>query len=221
MAADETPEFEAGKAGASARREHQRRLANREARTRLKHRRIGGILLALQDAPANEQAWARGAEGEERVARRLTKLCGGRVILLHDRGIAGSRTNIDHIAVAPSGVWVIDTKRYKGKVSVVKPLLGPEKLVIAGRDKSSLADGLGRQVAAVEAATAGLGFHVPVRGAFCFVDAELPMLWRRTFRDYRLLHPRGLARRMNARGELAAGQVQVVAAQLASRFPAA
>ena len=221
MAADEPPEFETGTAGASARREHQRRLANREARTRLKHRRLGGVLLALQDAPANEQAWARGASGEERVARRLTKLCGGRVILLHDRGIAGSRTNIDHIAVAPSGVWVIDTKRYKGKVSVVKPLFGPEKLVIAGRDKSSLADGLSRQVVAVEAATAGLGFHVRVRGAFCFVDAELPILGGRTFRDYRLLYPRGLARRMKARGGLDPDQLQLVAAHLASRFPAA
>src|SRR5688572_673792 len=122
MGANEPPEFEHGTAGASARREHDRRKATRQARTRLKHRWIGGLLLALREAPVHERAWARGAEGEERIARRLAKLLGSNgVVLMHDRRLPGSRTNIDHIAVAPSGVWVIDAKRYKGKVSVVKP----------------------------------------------------------------------------------------------------
>jgi nuclease-like protein len=38
--------------------------------------------------------------------------------------VSTSRANIDHIAIAPSGVWVIDSKRYKGRVSVSRPLLG-------------------------------------------------------------------------------------------------
>jgi hypothetical protein len=123
--------------------------------------------------------------------------------------------------VAPSGVWVIDTKRYKGKVSVVNPLLHPPKLLIAGRDKSALADALARQVAAVQAATADLGFDVPVRGVLCFVDAELPLLGTLSFRGYPLLYVRPLARRIRSRGGLATEQCEVVAACLASRFPAA
>jgi hypothetical protein len=220
-APDDNSQLDAGRAGDSARREYARRKANREARTRLKHRRIGGLLLALQGAPAHERVWDHGAEGEERVARRLAKLCGNGVILLHDRGIFGSRTNIDHIAVAPSGVWVIDTKRYKGKVRVVKPLLGNAKLTIAGRDKSTLADGLARQVAAVQAAVGGLGFDLRVAGAFCFVDAELPLLGSSTFRGFPLLYPRPLARRVRRGGGLSPDQVAAVAAHLASRFPAA
>jgi hypothetical protein len=51
-----------------------------------------------------------------------------------DRRIRRSRANIDHIAVASSGIWVIDAKRYNGKVEVRKPLLGTPKLIIAGRD---------------------------------------------------------------------------------------
>ena len=67
----------------------------------------------MQDAPQHERSWARGAGGEELVARALAKHCPD-VAVLHDRRIPGSRANIDHIAVAATGVWVIDTKRYKG-----------------------------------------------------------------------------------------------------------
>ena len=34
---------------------------------------------------------------------------------------AGKRSNIDHLAIAPFDVYVIDGKRYKGKVEVRKP----------------------------------------------------------------------------------------------------
>jgi len=67
--------------------------------------------------------WARGAAGEERVAAILAKHLHASVVVLHDRRIPGTRANIDHIAVAPSGVWVIDAERYKGKLAVTRPRL--------------------------------------------------------------------------------------------------
>jgi hypothetical protein len=220
-APDETPDFETGTAGASARREHQRRRASREAGTRRKHPRIGGLLLSLRDAPAPEQAWARGEQGEEQLARRLAKHLADGTVLLHDRRMPSSRANIDHIAVAPSGVWVIDAKRYRGKVAVSKPLFGEAKLRIAGRDRSRLADGLAQQVAAVQAVIPDIGVEVPVHGALCFVDGDLPMLGTITFRGYPLVYPRALARRINAKGGLPREQLHTVAARLSSGFPAA
>ena len=62
--------------------------------------------------------------------------------MLHDRRIPGTRANLDHLVVAPSGIWVVDAKRYEGKVAIAKPLLGEAKLTIGGRDKSTLVDGL-------------------------------------------------------------------------------
>nr|WP_284289233.1 hypothetical protein [Angustibacter aerolatus] len=56
---------EAGTAGASARREHERRSAKREARIRADHPRLGGVILALTDDPQSTTAWAVGARGEE------------------------------------------------------------------------------------------------------------------------------------------------------------
>src|SRR4051794_11671365 len=180
-----------GTAGASARREHERRRANREKRTREKHPVIGGALLALRDDPSHERVWARGAGGEEHVARELAKRLNEGILVLHDRRIPGSRANIDHIAVAPSGVWVIDSKRYKGKVAIETPLLGKAKLTVAGRDQTKLIDGLARQVELVKAAIAP---EVPVHGALCFVDADLPVVFKLTFHGFPILYPRQLAK---------------------------
>jgi hypothetical protein len=53
----------------------------------------------------------------------------------------------DHIAIAASGVNVIDSKRCKyRKVRVATPLIGSATLTIDGRDKSKLSTHLPRQV---------------------------------------------------------------------------
>lgn len=214
-------EFDAGVAGASARREGERRKANRERRIRERNPRLGGAIVALSGEPTHERAWAYGATGEELVAEKFAKSLTAGVVVLHDRRVRGSRANIDHIAVAPSGIWVIDTKRYKGRVAVVKPLFGSTKLTIAGRDKSGLVVGLDKQVALVAAAVDDIAPEVPVHGALCFVDAELPWFGTVVFGGFPMLHPRGLVKRINKSGPLAADEVQVLASELAVHFPPA
>jgi hypothetical protein len=104
-----------GTPGASARREYERRKAKREARIREKHPKLGGLILAMTDEPQSTTAWDTGAVGEERVGQRLNELASDTMPVLHDRRIPGTRANIDHIAVTPTGVYVIDPKRYKGR----------------------------------------------------------------------------------------------------------
>jgi hypothetical protein len=211
-------DIDLGTPGASARREHARRRANRERRTRDRHPRIGGLLLALRDEPQDELAWGRGALGEEVVAKELARYVNNDVTVLHDRRVPGTRANIDHIAIAPSGVWVIDTKRYKGKVAVNRPLFGSSKLTIAGRDKSELCAGLAKQVALVAPAVAEVVPAAPVRGAMCFVDAELPLLRTLTFDDLPMLNPKRLAKRINAAGPLTPDVCRQLRTALAARF---
>ncbi len=151
----------------------------------------------------------------------LAKYLNDGVVLLHDRRIPRSRANIDHIAVAPSGVWVIDAKRYKGKVAVSRPLFGQPTLTINGRDKSKLVDGLAKQVALVKAVMVEVAPEVPVHGALCFVDGDLPMVMKLSFGGYPLLYARPLAKRINAPGWLAEGRVRAIAGELATRFPSA
>ncbi|MGN6132438.1 MAG: hypothetical protein ACTHOK_19050, partial [Nocardioidaceae bacterium] len=62
-----------GQPGASARREHERRRANREATVRAAHPRLGGVILALSSDPQSTTAWATGAVGEEKLGARLNE----------------------------------------------------------------------------------------------------------------------------------------------------
>jgi hypothetical protein len=103
-------------------------------------------------------------------------------------------------------------------VAVSAPLLGRAKLTLAGRDKSALAEGLARQVEVVRACVAEHGDDVPVRGAMCFIDGELPMLRTLTFEGWPLLYPKAMAKLLNATGPLDAASIRDLASSLAQRF---
>ena len=63
-------------------------------------------MLALTDDPQSTRAWARGARGEEELAAAVAEVPGVRV--LHDRRVPGTRGNLDHLVLAPAGVFVVD-----------------------------------------------------------------------------------------------------------------
>jgi hypothetical protein len=223
----EPEDLDLGTAGAGARRQLERRKALREAKTRAAHPRVGGLMLRFQDPPQGERAWEDGAIGEEAVAAHLAGRCPD-VVVLHDRRMPGSRANIDHIAIAPSGVWVIDAKRYKGRIEVRKPLFGEAKLVINGRDKTKLVAGLKRQVDAVRAALAIIEKEPPVGGCFCFVNPDgqaggsgIPLLRTPEIDGFRLFYPRKLSKHLNRPGPLDAEEIAVLSEALVELLPAA
>lgn len=120
------------------------------------------MILALSDEPQHQRAWSRGRQGEEAVAEALERRTAeGSTVLLHDRRMPGGRENVDHIAVAPSGVYVIDTKDLTGKVAVRTPVFGQPKLLVAGRDRTKLVAGPERQVAVVREAARMPRQHAP------------------------------------------------------------
>lgn len=188
-----------------------------------RHPHIGGLLLAVRGAPQHEKAYLQGSLGEESVARSLERRTAkGDAIVLHDRRMPASRANIDHLAIAPTGVYVIDAKDITGKVRVSRPLLGAAKLLVKGRNRSRLVDGLDRQVAAVRQALSELGrSDVPVQGVFCFTKADLPLLGSSAVRGHRLHHRRAVARKLNRSGPLGADAVKALAEALAAAFPSA
>jgi hypothetical protein len=63
-------------------------------------------------------AWRRGAAGERRTARRLDPLERHGWAVLHDLTLPGSRANIDHLVIGPGGVFVIDSKQYRGRLQL-------------------------------------------------------------------------------------------------------
>ncbi len=92
----------------------------------------------------------------------------------------GTRGNIDHVVLAPAGVFVVDAKHYQGKIEIRNRgwFLRPDyRLYVGRRDCSSLAAGLGWQVEAVVAALTAAGVEpLPlVTPVLCFVDGEWPL----------------------------------------------
>lgn len=215
-----------GIAGGSALREYERRSAAREERVRAEHPRIGGLLLAMFDDPQSTRAWASGAMGEQRLGEMLAKVTGPTLRILHDRRIPGSRANIDHIVVCPAGVFVVDAKRYRDKrpeLRVEGGWLRPrvETLLVGGRDRTSLVDGVLKQVGLVVGALADeLG--APVRGVLCFVDGDWPLIGGAfSTRDVDVVWPRKLAAMLATPGPLDETAIAALHQRLARAFPPA
>lgn len=214
---------ESGVAGASARREFERRKAKREERVREKHPTLGRVLLAVSGAPQSTTAWDVGALGEERLGKGLDRLRSERLLLLHDRKMPRSRANIDHLAVTASGVFVIDAKKYRGRphLKVEGGFLRPrvERLLVGSRDRTKLVDGVLKQVGLVRSLLAD---DVPVRGVLCFLEADWPLLGGAfTTRGVQVLWPRKLYPRLQGGGLLTTDKVAEIHRQLAAALPSA
>jgi hypothetical protein len=218
-----------GHAGASAQREYERRRDKREASVRERHPRLGGLILALSDDPQSTKAWAVGAEGEREVARMLDTLRSESVIVLNDRRVPRSKANIDHVVIASGGVFVIDAKRYTGRVeirgsgSIFRP--GPNLLYVGGRNKTTLVEAMAKQVEVVRTQVEDVApvpgdSDVPlIRPALCFVDAEWSLFAKpMKLQGVHISGPKALARWIQEPGSLTTEQVLALGSRLAERL---
>jgi hypothetical protein len=218
------PAFDAGTAGASARREYERRKTKREERVKGRFGdRLGRVVLAVTDDPQSTRAWAIGARGEEKLAEALDGIDGLRV--LNDRRVPGTRGNIDHIVIAPAGVFVVDAKRYEGRIAIRNKgwFLRPEyRLYVGRRDCSRLAEGLTWQVEAVTTALAGAGVDPlpPITPVLCFIDGDWPLFGAPDeFAGVRLEGPKSMRKVATATSALEAGEIERLARILVVALP--
>ena len=86
-----------------------------------------GGLLALfvcerDNAPARIAKWESGYIGERKTAKELAPLRRRGCAILHDladrRTSVSSKGNVDHVLVAPWGVFLLDSKLYAGSIRV-------------------------------------------------------------------------------------------------------
>ena len=224
QAIDARATIDSGVAGGSATREYRRRHDRREAGIRGRWGRLSALVLALTSDPSTTRAWERGSVGESKLAATLGKVDRDDVVFLHDRRVPRTRGNIDHIVVAPSGVYVVDTKRYAGEVRVrdlAGLFSGPDRRLFVGRrDCSHLANQMRWQVDAVRAVL-GSRQDVSIIPVLCFVDAEWPLFGAPDeFEGVRTEGPRSLRKLVTREGTLTADDVVEVAVVLAEALPA-
>jgi Nuclease-related domain len=225
----EASEIQRGEPGASAARRHEQLHRRREQRAHTRFGRLSGVYLAFSDEPQSTKAWAAGSEGEQALGRFLETLRDGEsIVVLHDRRITGKRANVDHIAVTPTGVHVIDAKNYTGKVERIDRggwLATDWRLQVGGRDRTKLVHGLHTQVDAIRAA---LGqplieeFELEIRAALCFVAAD----WSLFARPFEIEGvwtgwAKALAKRLQAPGALEPPAIGLIARRLAAQLPCA
>ena len=67
----------------------------------------------LLGAHSDERAWRRGAEGEEEVAFRLSKLGDGWHVI-HSVPVGNKGADIDHVVIGLPGVFTLNTKNHLG-----------------------------------------------------------------------------------------------------------
>lgn len=218
-----------GTAGASAKREYDRRKVKRDTRIRDEHPYLGKFILAVTDEPQTTRAWAAGARGEEVLGQRLDKLRLSHrgIHVLHDRRIPRTKANIDHIAVSSAGVFVIDAKKYQGRPSlrVEGGLIRPrrEKLLVGTRDCTKQVDGVKRQVDLVRSALDDAGLErISVSGMLCFVGADWPVFGGAfTIDSVHVVWPKRAAENLLMPGQIDDETVQRIHRTLASSFPPA
>ncbi|WP_432491375.1 nuclease-related domain-containing protein [Kineococcus gypseus] len=111
-----------------------------------------------------QRNWELGAQGERLVAETLTVLEAYGWTLLHDvRWPGRARANIDHVAIGPGGVVVLDSKNWSGEVS-----LRADGLRVGGRSMARELTGVGEATAAV-AALVPARHRRHVLGVLCLV----------------------------------------------------
>lgn len=79
------------------------------------------VMILIDSPPWHIERWRLGAEGERQTAKALRSLTRRGWMLVND--IQAERGNIDHILVGPAGVFLLETKKLGGIVSVERGAL--------------------------------------------------------------------------------------------------
>lgn len=220
------PPIDRGRPGASALREGRRRQERREAGINRAHPRLGKVILALTDEPQSTRSWQSGGKAEGELGEALERLREEGLGVLHDRRIPGSKANIDHLVIGPAGLFVIDTKRYSGKIERRDrgwALDRNWRLYVNGRDKTRLVEAMPRQVDAVRQALASTTLpDCVITAALCFVDSHWgigasPFV----INEVRVLWPNMLSKLVRSEGTLNRAQIAELERALAFALPGA
>jgi hypothetical protein len=121
---------------------------------------------SLWGSRRSTEAWAKGAAGERRTANDLARLP-KEFAVLHDLRMPGSRANIDHLVIGPTGVFTVETKSYAKGVQIKG-----KRATTGGRSMDAAIAQAHRQAETM----AGVLGH-EVRPVICVQDGPLELGW--------------------------------------------
>ena len=179
--------------------------ARRDARTARMWRRLAPAVEFVSDEP-------------HRRAVDLERELAGEAIVLRARG------GIDHLFIAPSGVWVVDAKNSSGKVErrdVGTWRMVDHRLFVNGRDRTKLVDGLKRQGTTIQSVLRSAGFdQLPVHPTLLFTNSEWPWFARPIeLRGVQVMWPAKLRELAAQPGPLTPSDIEAAAGRLSQTPP--
>jgi nuclease-like protein len=176
--------------------------------------RLVTVLEALSADSLYEARWARKAESEDRARRLETLLAGSGVRLLSDRRVPGARATIDHLAIGPRGITVIDAVRERGRARIAGG-----RLLVEGEDHTTLVRDVLRQVEVIRLGLAATP-NLPIGGAICWVEPDgLPRVRNLSLDGVPILGPRVLAEELRRPGPVSQRWVRHFTSILDRRLP--
>ncbi len=170
--------------------------------------------------------WLQGAQGEYLTGVALHRDLTKGEVILDDRRLPGTGYNIDHIVIAQSGVWVLDTKNWSGKFHYgSKGLSSLDRLWVDGEDRTYQIDKLYSYVIPVAEVIGDPS--IPIRPALVVMAGECSFKNGIRFRlgkTYRhngvMICPiRLLPKQINRRGPLTREQVTDLGCRLDGALP--
>ena len=158
----------------------------------------------MQPAPARPVvSWKAGADGQQRLGPFLDEAFADTGVVLHDRLVVddAKRSNIDHLVVVSSGVWIIE----------------------ATNNQNEFIDGLVSRTAAVRRLLEPMGLGlVPVHPVLCIVKTDRSQRSSATVIDGVLvLSPDKLCSVAAQPGFVNPDAVDAIGSELGERLPAA
>jgi hypothetical protein len=170
-------------------------------------------LIAPSDKLSTDARRTGQVASERRAGSLEALMAGSGVRLLNDRRVPGARATIDHLAVGPRGVSVINAVRESGRARVAGG-----RLLVDGVDRTALVQDVLRGVAVIRLGLAAFPM-LPVRGAICWVEPALPRVSKLSLDGVAIDGPRALAEALRGPGPVSPRWVEHFAAILDRRLP--
>ncbi|MCK9875003.1 NERD domain-containing protein [Frankia sp. Ag45/Mut15] len=135
---------------------------------------VVGVVAAVRflRTPPEIEAWRQDAEAERSTARALDRLVRAGYTVLHDRALADSASNIDHLVIGPSGAWVIETDAHEGPVRQNAAGVWAGKVPL--RAMLGLVAWMGEEATAQLLGELPAGWQLEVQPVVGFARAEVP-----------------------------------------------
>lgn len=147
---------------------------------------------------------------ERRLAPRLDSELAPIGAVLHGCRLRDADHRIDHLVVAPSGIWVVLADHSAGRVSFEN-----DRLVVDGVDLSGRVSSAAFAAHRVRQALDGLGLDwLDVTPTLCFTNARLRLAGRHSMSGVRLLDARALVRDVALPGALLQADARRVAGMI-------